>query len=218
MFNNIIKVSSEGLHLVLAVTVFGWILALLGFKLISFLFFCLTVLFLFFFRDPNRNVTHNENAIISPADGKIVEITDIEEPNFLNQNRRRVSIFLSLLDCHVNRFPVSGKVLATKYVSGKFGLAFQKEASGDNEKLSTLIELNSGLRIVLVQIAGFLARRIVSRASVGKYFNQGERFGIIKFGSRVDLFLPMDSQLEVEIGNKVKGGETVIAWLKEKED
>jgi len=194
----------------------GWLLALFGFYTFSIIFLILTICLLFFFRDPDRNITTDPDAVISPADGKVMIINEEKETEFLNKNCVKISIFLSILDCHVNRFPVSGKVLATKYQPGKYNLAYDTEASDENEKLTTFVQLDSGVKLLFSQVAGFLARRIVSNADVGDYFTQGERFGIIKFGSRMDLYLPDKSVLEINVGDKVKAGETILAWLIEK--
>ncbi len=211
-------ISPEGLTVILGVGVSGWILALLELPSLSLVLLVLTACLIFFFRDPERNTVNDPDAVVSPADGKVIDISTSDEPEFLKKDCRKISIFLSILDCHVNRFPVSGKVLATKYKHGKYNLAYDKELSSENEQLLTLVELDKGLKIVFSQVAGFLARRIVSHAGVGSYYNQGERFGIIKFGSRMDIYLPAGSVTEVREGDKVKAGETVIAWLIEKRD
>ena len=218
MISSLFKVSPYGVPLIIFFGTLGWLLALFGFIKVSVIFFIFSLALVFFFRDPDREILESQNGVLAPADGKIVEIKNIIEPNFIEEERLRISIFLSILDCHVNRFPVSGKVLATKYIPGRYELAFKEEASENNEKLTTYIELDSGLKIVLVQITGFLARRIVSEATIGNYFEQGKRFGIIKFGSRVDIYLPLETQLNINIGDKVKAGETILAWLKEEKE
>ena len=216
MFKKFAKISPEGFPLIIASAALGWFLALFGFSTLSIIALILTAGLLFFFRDPERDITTDPDAVISPADGKVISIEKISETEFLNQSCLKVSIFLSVLDCHVNRFPVSAKVLATKYQPGKFNLAYDAEGSEENEKLTTFVQSDSGVKLVFSQVAGFLARRIVSKAGVGDYYSQGERFGIIKFGSRMDLYLPEKSILEIDIGDKVKAGETIIAWLIEK--
>ena len=218
MIKKFARISPEGLPMILLVGLVGWILAFFEFSVLSFVFFVLTVALIFFFRDPERSAVSDSDAVVSPADGKIISISNTNEPEFLKKDCLKISIFLSILDCHVNRFPVSGKVLATKYKPGKYSLAYKPELSNKNEQLITYVELNDGLKIVFSQIAGFLARRIVSYADVGSYYNQGERFGIIKFGSRMDLYLPIGSILEIQEGDKVRAGETIIAWLIEKKD
>lgn len=217
MIKKFSRISSEGFPMILLSGLVGWILAFFEFSILSFIFFLLTIALIFFFRDPERNTVSDSDAVVSPADGKIIKISHTNEPEFLKKDCLKISIFLSILDCHVNRFPVSGKVLATKYIPGKYNLAYEPELSEENEQLITYVELKGGLRIVFSQIAGFLARRIVSYADVGSYFDQGERFGIIKFGSRMDLYLPESSVLEIREGDKVKAGETILAWLMEKE-
>ncbi|MGI9534339.1 MAG: phosphatidylserine decarboxylase family protein [Thermodesulfobacteriota bacterium] len=212
------RISPEGLPMILLAGLVGWILAFSDFTLLSFVFFILTIALIFFFRDPERNTVSDSDAVLAPADGKILKISNTKETEFIKKDCLKISIFLSILDCHVNRFPVSGKVLATKYKPGKYNLAYEPELSDENEQLMTYVELNSGPRIVFSQIAGFLARRIVSYADVGSYFDQGERFGIIKFGSRMDLYLPTSSVVEIQEGDKVKAGETILAWFIEKKD
>ena len=212
------KVAKEGLPLIFLIGMVGWIIALLGFFKLSFLIFILTLFTLSFFRDPERILFREENAVVSPADGEIIEISDKIEKDYLNRSSKKVSIFLSIFDCHINRFPVAGRVLGTKYYPGNFTMAFKKNSSDVNEKLLTYIETKNGVKLVLVQIAGLVARRIVSYATLGTEFAQGERFGIIKFGSRVDLYLPIESRIEVELNQKVRAGETVLAWIDKQEE
>ena len=216
MLKNIAKISSEGLPLIISSAALGWLLALFGFTTLSVIALILTICLLFFFRDPERNITTDPDAVISPADGTVLSINDVKETEFLNKECIKISIFLSVLNVHVNRFPVSAKVLATKYQPGKFNLAYDAEGSEENEKLSTFVQMDSGVKLLFSQVAGFLARRIVSNADVGDYYSQGERFGIIKFGSRMDIYLPKKAVLEVDIGDKVTAGETILAWLIER--
>ena len=218
MLKNLVRISPEGLPIIFLTGLAGWVLAFFDLSVISFIIFIVTIALMFFFRDPERITVNDSDAVISPADGKVIKIADTNETEFLKRDCVKISIFLSILDCHVNRFPVSGRVLATKYKPGKYNLAFEPEGSEENEQLMTYVELDSGPRIVFSQIAGFLARRIVSYADVGCYFDQGERFGIIKFGSRMDLYLPIGSVLEIQVGDKVKAGETILAWFIEKKD
>ena len=209
-----VRVASEGLSIIYFSAALCILLALLGsFSLFS-VFLLLTVSFVFFFRDPQRELPPLEpGSVICPADGKIIDISETFEDGYLKRNTRRISIFLSIFDCHINRFPVSGKVVGTTYYPGKFKMAFQRDSSEANERLATLIECEDGVRVVIVQVAGFLARRIVSRAKFGDVLEIGEKFGIIKFGSRVDVYLPEDVKVGVEVGQKVVAGRTVIAWL-----
>lgn len=208
-------IAPEGFKLILAPALLAWVFAFFDFGFLSLLFILLTFFNIFFFRDPERDIPGGEGHVLSPADGKVVEVTEEKEPYFLNQNKIRVSIFLSILDCHINRFPVSGKVISTSYREGGYGLAYKPEASTNNERLATLIKSEEGVDVVMVQIAGLVARRIISYADVDKSFGAGERFGMIKYGSRVDIYLPVDSDIKVETGRKVKAGETIIACLRE---
>jgi phosphatidylserine decarboxylase len=212
------KVASEGLLYVGIFGLMAWITALIGFVIISFIFLLMTLLAIYFFRDPDRDTPQDPYAIVSPADGKIVEVSNAHEKNFLDKEMRRIGVFLSITDCHINRSPLNGIVLATKYTRGKFGLAYSNQASSDNDRLSTLIESEEEEKIVVVQIAGFLARRIVSYLKIGSPIRRGERFGMIKFGSRVDTYLPLNSEITVSLGDIVKGGETIIGWLKPREE
>ena len=209
-----LRVASEGLSVIFVSAALCLLFALLGFFLLFFVFVLLTAFFVYFFRDPERNLPPlDPGSVICPADGEIIDISEVLEDNYLKQNTRRISIFLSIFDCHINRSPVSGRVVGTTYYPGKFKMAFERNSSDANERLMTLIECENGVRVVIVQVAGFLARRIVSRAKFGDELEIGEKFGMIKFGSRVDVYLPEDVKVGVEVGQKVVAGRTVIAWL-----
>ncbi len=209
-----LRVASEGLGIIYVSVALCLILAFLGSFFLFIVFLLLTAFLVFFFRDPQRELPPlDPGSVICPADGKIIDISEIFEDDYLKQNTRRISIFLSIFDCHINRSPVSGKVVGTTYYPGKFKMAFKGDSSDTNERLATLIECEGGVRVVIVQVAGFLARRIVSRAKFGDVLEIGEKFGMIKFGSRVDIYLPEDVKVGVEMGQKVVAGRTVIAWL-----
>ena len=209
-----VRVESEGLSIISVSAALCVLFLLLGFFFLFVVFVLFTAFFVFFFRDPERELPPlDPGSVICPADGKVIDISEVLEDDYLKQNTRRISIFLSIFDCHINRFPVSGKVVGTTYYPGKFGMAFEKNSSDANERLVTLIECENGVRVVIVQVAGFLARRIVSRAKFGDVLEIGEKFGMIKFGSRVDVYLPTDVKVGVEVGQKVVAGRTVIAWL-----
>ncbi len=163
-----------------------------------------------FFRDPNRITPQIENAIISPADGKIVLIKEVEENEFLKSKAIQISVFMSPLNVHVNRFPISGKVGYFKHIDGKFLVAFEDKSSDVNER--TLIGIDSKYgKIFFKQIAGFVARRIVANLKIGDESIVGKRFGMIKFGSRVDVLVPLNTKIKVKLGDVVVGGETVLA-------
>lgn len=163
----------------------------------------------FFFRDFERNVPDGAKLIVSPADGTVIGIDEVHEPTFLGGPATRVSIFMSVFNVHVNRAPVTGRVCYKYYSPGEFHVAFVDKASELNEQLSMGLEFG-GQRCLVRQIAGWVARRIVCRAEVGDELACGERFGLIRFGSRVDLFLPRETAVTVVVGDKVRAGETVL--------
>lgn len=174
-----------------------------------FLFFIV----LQFFRSPTRKITINEKCILAPADGKIVVIEQTNEPEVLQEKRIQVSIFMSPINVHVNRYPVSGEVVFSKYHPGLYLVAWHPKSSTENERTTIVIQTPSRVKILMRQIAGALARRIVCYPQEGWMVRQGDEMGFIKFGSRVDLFLPLNSTIKVDINQKVKGGETIIAEL-----
>jgi phosphatidylserine decarboxylase len=177
--------------------------------------FVLTVLALwvaYFFRDPERTGERGKQLVIAPADGKIVQITEVDEPAFLQSKAQRISIFMNVFDVHVNRYPVAGTVRYVHYNKGKFINAAADKASLENEQSSVGIETESG-RILVRQIAGLIARRIVTYSKVGEKVNQGDRMGIIRFGSRVDVFIPVNATIRVKVGQVTVAGVTVLAEL-----
>lgn len=165
---------------------------------------------LYFFRDPERMPPAGEHLVVSPADGRVLEVRAEPEERFLDAPATRVSIFMSPLDVHVNRSPVTGTVERVQHTAGKFRAAFADKASLDNERNAVVLE-SAGRRYVVIQIAGALARRIVCRRGPGDRLGRGERFGMIMFGSRVDLFLPPDVTPRVARGDRVQAGLTVVA-------
>ncbi|MDP3024562.1 MAG: phosphatidylserine decarboxylase family protein [candidate division Zixibacteria bacterium] len=173
------------------------------------LFLVITLFIVFFFRDPDREITQGEGIILSPADGRIVEIAPFSENGFLNSGGTKVSIFLSLWDVHINRNPISGVVKYAKYIPGSFNAAYKEKASSENEQNELGLE-NSQVKLILKQIAGTIARRIVCRIKEGDQVKIGERFGMIKFGSRAELFLPEKVKVLVKLNQQVRAGETVI--------
>lgn len=165
----------------------------------------------YFFRDPEREIPSDANVVVSPADGKVVEIVTEKDP-ILGQSFKRISIFLSVFNVHIQRMPIRGKIEKVKYNQGKFLAAFNHKASLDNEQNTILI--SSGKTHVLVkQIAGLIARRLVCWVQSGDELERGQRFGLIRFGSRVDLFLPENSRISVSIGDRVEGGSSVMGFL-----
>ena len=173
----------------------------------------LTLFMVYFFRDPERVTPADRNVFYAPADGKIIRIKESEENELLNARSLMISIFMSPLNVHVNRVPTDGTVKEVKYFPGKFFSAFKDEASNYNEHITMLYETEHG-NIMLKQIAGSVARRAVCRVKPGDILSQGDRYGIIKFSSRVDIFLPLDTEVKVKLNDKVKAGETILATRK----
>jgi phosphatidylserine decarboxylase len=167
---------------------------------------------LFFFRDPDRTIPDGDNIIVSPADGKLVLIKELEHADYLESPAIQMSIFLSPLNVHVNRIPWSGTVGYFRYIKGDFMVAFDHKASEKNERTEIGVE-RDGQKILFKQIVGSIARRIVCPLKEGDVVTKGERFGMIKFGSRMDIILPLDVTLKVGVGQKVVGGETIVAVL-----
>ena len=181
-------------------------LIILFFSLIFFLF---SLFIVYFFRDPERVTPIGDNLILSAADGKVITIKPIDRIEFIGKEGTLVSIFMSVFDVHVNRIPISGSVSYVKYNKGKFLPAFRDKASLENEQMEIGLETTYG-KIVMKQIAGIIARRIVCKIKPGDPITTGARFGMIKFGSRVDLYLPGNVEIKVKPDQKVKAGETII--------
>jgi len=171
----------------------------------------LFILILQFFRNPNRNTIINDNHIIAPADGKIVVIEEVVEKEYFKDKKRQISIFMSPLNVHVTRYPIGGNVKYSKYHPGKYFVAWHPKSSEENERTTIVIENPKLGEILYRQIAGAVARRIVNYAKVGQTVIQGGDAGFIKFGSRIDIFVPLDMKVEVQLHQKTKGGETIIA-------
>ncbi len=183
-----------------------------SFKSILQIFSLLIFVFiLWFFRNPKRNIIKNPELILSPADGKVISIKEVNELEYFKDKKLQISIFLSPLDIHVNRYPVSGEVLYSKYHKGNYLVAWHPKSSEKNERTTIVIKNKKFGEVMYRQIAGALARRIVNYAKVNSNVEQGDDSGFIKFGSRVDLFLSKDSNLKIKVGDKVKGGLTIIA-------
>jgi len=217
------KIHKEGYKiLVVSLAIFLGIIALENIYLKEFtcliytttlLLLILYILIVRFFRVPIFDIEINENIVLCPANGKIVVIEEVDEPEFLKEKRKQVSVFMSPNDVHVNRYPISGKVIYSKYHQGKFLVAWHPKSSTENERTTVVVENDKAVRILIRQIAGAVARRIVCYSKTGDNVLQGNELGFIKFGSRVDLFLPLDAKIKVGINQKVVGGKTVIAEL-----
>jgi phosphatidylserine decarboxylase len=197
-----------GLFLLIDFIEIPWLIKTLQIGLLVFF-----ILILQFFRNPKRHTQHNDTHVISPVDGKVVVIEEVEEPEYFKDKRLQVSIFMSPINVHVTRYPVGGKVVFSKYHPGKYLVAWHPKSSEENERTTVVVENQKIGKVLYRQIAGALARRIVNYAKKDMNVVQGSDAGFIKFGSRVDLFLPLDSKLKVNLDQKVKGGETIIAEL-----
>jgi len=163
-----------------------------------------------FFRDPERAWSRGDRLVVAPADGEVVSLLEVEEPAFLHGRALRMSIFMNVFDCHVNRYPLDGRVAYRHYNAGRFGHAGAEKASLSNEQASVGLDTPQG-KVLVRQIAGLVARRIVTDHEVGTDVRQGERMGMIRFGSRVDLFLPPGTRTLVQVGTKTRAGVTVVA-------
>ncbi|MDB4538971.1 phosphatidylserine decarboxylase family protein [Saprospiraceae bacterium] len=215
-----LKIHKEGYKILTGLGLFFAVVNLLVFwylpnslQLVGIISMVLFLLVLQFFRNPSREIIlTDDNVVYAPADGKIVTIEEVVENEYFKTKKLQVSIFMSPVNVHVNRNPVSGTVNYYKYHPGKYLVAWHPKSSTENERTTTVIN-NNGEEILLRQIAGFLAKRIVNYVEVGQEVEQGKDMGFIKFGSRVDLYLPLDTKIEVEIGQKVKGNKTILARL-----
>ncbi|MGH7513342.1 MAG: phosphatidylserine decarboxylase family protein [Gemmatimonadales bacterium] len=189
--------------LALARTSAGWVVA-------AAVWGVLAVWVVAFFRDPERAWSRGDRLIVAPADGKVVGVTDVDEPAFFNGRAQRISIFMNVFDCHVNRYPTDGTVAYRHYNPGEFGHAGAEKASLSNEQSSIGLATAKG-KVLIRQIAGLVARRIVTDHEPGQAVRQGERLGMIRFGSRVDLFLPLGTRVLVHVGDTTRVGVTVVA-------
>ena len=169
--------------------------------------------FIYFFRDPERPIPPEEGAVVAPADGKVVFVDEVREDRYLHGPAKRLAIFMNVFDVHVNREPAAGRVAHMEHRPGAFMAAFKPEAGQANEHQALLLEGEGGRRLLVVQIAGLLARRIVPFVREGQTLARGERIGMICFGSRVDVYLPLEAQILVKVGDRVKAGMSVVAKL-----
>jgi phosphatidylserine decarboxylase len=198
---------ASGAFLTLLFLFFGWVI-------LGIVFGILTLFTLFFFRDPERRSVATEKAVLTPADGKILAVQDLNDHlNSYGAPAKKISIFMSVFNVHINRIPCSGKIVSTVYRPGKFFSAHLDKASEKNESNAINMETESGQKIQFVQIAGLVARRIVCWIEQGDQVLRGDRFGLIRFGSRLDVYMPLDSHLVVHGGEKVKAGKTELGYL-----
>ena len=208
-----IPLAKDGYVFFVPVGLVALVFALLSFYWAAGVFFLLFLFIVNFFRDPERTIPQEINVIVSPADGKVVEIIKENDP-FMDLPSTRISIFLNVFDVHINRIPINGQIEKMTYNKGKFLNAASPKASLDNEQTALLID-NGRHKVVVKQIAGLIARRIICWAKVGDEYHRGQRFGLIRFGSRADLFIPEGSKIAVSLGDRVAGGADIIGYLPE---
>ena len=204
--------AKEGLPFFIPMALFTVIVGILGWAIWMYMGILFSLFIAYFFRNPRREIPNLQNVILSPADGRIIHVGECEEDRFLKEKALKISIFMSLFDVHLNRAPVSGTILAEKYIPGRFLLANVEKSSLLNEQNAMVLETEDRFKILLVQIAGFVARRIVCYAKAGDILRKGQIFGLIRFGSRVDLYLPPEVKPIVRVGQHVKGGESIIGY------
>src|SRR4030042_6217250 len=206
------KFAPDGYPFIIIFAVITVLIYFFGKPWIAILPLIITLFMVLFFRDPERKIPEGEGIFVSPADGEVILIKDVYEKDYLKAESKEISIFMSLLNVHVNRSSCDGKVSLVKHSSGKFLVAHKDAASMENENTVMVLEGKDG-KIVVRQVAGFLARRIVCRAEVGDKLRRGERYGMIKFGSRLDVYLPKDVKIKVKAGDKIKAGESILGQM-----
>ncbi len=206
-------IAKEGLLFLLPAAFLTLIFFLIGWTILAIIVLLLTLFIAFFFRNPKRRIPSKPKAVVSPADGKIIYVGEIQEKRCIQERALKISIFMSMMDVHMNRSPVSGKVLKTVYNPGKFLVAYAEKSSLDNEQNATILLTEERAKVLMVQIAGIVARRIVCYVKPGDVLKRGEILGLIRFGSRLDLYLPLTAKATVRVGQKVKGGESIVGFL-----
>ncbi|MBI1908749.1 MAG: phosphatidylserine decarboxylase family protein [Deltaproteobacteria bacterium] len=192
----------------------GALLTIFSFGLIHWglglVFLAPTLFALFFFRNPARVIPQEPGLIVSPADGKILAVAEVDETRYLQERRRKISIFMSPLNVHVNRSPLAGRVRDLHYSPGKYLMAFHEKSSLENEQNAIIVDGEKSASVLFIQIAGFIARRIVCYLKKGDPVERGALCGLIRFGSRVDVYLPLSIAVTVKVGDRVRGGETIL--------
>jgi phosphatidylserine decarboxylase len=212
MTQNRWPIAKEGFPFLIPAAMITIFLGCMGWKVLTVLGILFTLFIAFFFRNPKRKIPALQNVILSPADGTIINVGECEEDRFLKGKALKVSIFMSLFDVHINRAPTSGKVLQKSYHPGRFLVANVEKSSLLNEQNAVILETEDRFKILLIQIAGFVARRIVCYAKAGDTLEKGQIFGLIRFGSRIDLYLPPEVEPIIRVGQHVKGGESIIGY------
>lgn len=213
--DNKLPIAREGIPFILAGIGLTCVFLILDLLVLAIPLAVLTSFIIFFFRDPERNLVNSEKAVLTPADGKIIAIERLTNgDNRFPDTAVKLSIFMSVFNAHINRIPVGGRISQLTYHPGKFFSANLDKASLHNENNMVLLETDNREKIVLVQVAGLIARRIVCWVKAGDYVKTGQRFGLIRFGSRLEVYLPPDSTITVRKGEKVKAGQTIIGYLR----
>lgn len=203
----------EGFPFITAAGVMTLSLYSTGYFTLASFTLCVTLFIVWFFRNPERKIPEDRGSVVSPADGKVIKIEELSREDLAPGSFRKVSIFMNVFNVHVNRIPYSGRVKLIRYHKGRFISANLDKASALNEQNAIVIATNKGNNIITVQIAGLIARRIVCWINEGMSVEKGERFGLIRFGSRLDVYLPPDTIIKVKIGDKVRSGETILGEL-----
>jgi phosphatidylserine decarboxylase len=188
------------------------VVALLGWKILAVVAFVATLFITYFFRNPERVVPEDEHAVVAPADGKIIYVGH-SRVEHLDADMAKISIFMSVFNVHVNRAPITGRIIDTFYHRGKFLDVRDERATFENERSGLVVEVAAGKKIVVVQVAGLIARRIICYLRKGDTMVRGERYGLIRFGSRLDVYLPRDANVRVAVGDKTIAGETILGYL-----
>ncbi len=206
------KIAKEGHPFVVGSGIFTVLMLLVHSTSLFLIGIAVTLFIVYFFRDPERKIPTGENLVVSPADGWIIALEEVSFPveGYTDERYRKISIFMTVFDVHVNRMPCSGTIRAVKYKPGKFLPAQQSKASFENEKNLVILKTTTGCPVALVQVAGILARRISFWRKEGEFVSKGERIGMIRFGSRVDLYVPLKWILKASKGQKVRAGETIL--------
>lgn len=208
-----LPVAKEGAIFILPLIAITFILGSFQFRVMAGFFGLLTFFVIYFFRDPERAIPTGEKAVLSPADGKVIKMEPCREDLFFKGPAIKISIFMSIFNVHVNRIPLTGRIVDCAYRPGKFFSANLDKASSANEQNALLIETADGARLLFIQIAGLIARRIVCWVEKGDRVERGRRFGMIRFGSRLDVYLPPTARVQARIGQKVAGGQTILGYL-----
>lgn len=210
---NLLPIASGVYNYVVVLVLASLVFFAFGLSALGYISICMLLFILFFFRDPKRHVPSGNNIIASPADGKILCIENVYEDTFFHSEATRIVIVLSLFDVHINRSPIDGVVKYKKYTHGKFIPVFKDHFCNDNERNSIGIEHSNGVKVLVNQITGFLARRIVCNARKNSNLALGEKYGMIKFGSCVELFIPTNTTLKVSTGDRVKALSSIIGVM-----